>query len=146
MKTRPRAVLTAASIIHFLHDGFSETVYVFLPLWASEFGLSFAQVGMNQNSPFEGGNAGGRRSGNKVFDPDFSSLTEMISSTIAPDSWDSVGGPASMRAHETTLSLVIRQTQKIHEEIADLRRTPVGTIKTQMRSALQKLRRVLKEP
>jgi MFS family permease len=39
-------VLTAASTIHFLHDGFSEIVYVFLPLWASEFGLSFSQVGL----------------------------------------------------------------------------------------------------
>src|SRR5881296_1969032 len=46
VKTRPRAVLGAASAIHFLHDGFSETLYVFLPLWASEFGLSFSQVGL----------------------------------------------------------------------------------------------------
>lgn len=46
MKSRPRAVLAAASTIHFLHDGFSETLYVFLPLWAGEFGLSFAQVGL----------------------------------------------------------------------------------------------------
>ncbi len=46
MKTRPRAVLLAASTIHFLHDGFSETLYVFLPLWATEFGLSFSQVGL----------------------------------------------------------------------------------------------------
>jgi len=43
---RPRAVLLAASTIHFLHDGFSETLYVFLPLWASEFGLTFSQVGL----------------------------------------------------------------------------------------------------
>ena len=46
MKNRPRAVLLAASTIHFLHDGFSETLYVFLPLWAGEFGLSFSQVGL----------------------------------------------------------------------------------------------------
>jgi MFS transporter, FSR family, fosmidomycin resistance protein len=46
VKPRPRAVLLAASTIHFLHDGFSETLYVFLPLWASEFGLSFSQVGL----------------------------------------------------------------------------------------------------
>jgi MFS family permease len=44
--TRPRAVLGAAAGIHFLHDGFSETLYVFLPLWAREFGLTFAQVGL----------------------------------------------------------------------------------------------------
>ena len=46
MNNRPRAVLLAASTIHFLHDGFSETLYVFLPLWASEFGLTFSQVGL----------------------------------------------------------------------------------------------------
>src|SRR5688572_13200049 len=44
--TRPRTVLWATAVIHFLHDGFSETLYVFLPLWAKEFGLSFAQVGL----------------------------------------------------------------------------------------------------
>jgi FSR family fosmidomycin resistance protein-like MFS transporter len=43
--TRPRTVLGAAAAIHFLHDGFSEILYVFLPLWAAEFQLSFAQVG-----------------------------------------------------------------------------------------------------
>jgi FSR family fosmidomycin resistance protein-like MFS transporter len=43
--TRPRTVLGAAAVIHFLHDGFSEILYVFLPLWAAELGLSFAQVG-----------------------------------------------------------------------------------------------------
>jgi len=46
VKSRPRTVLFAASTIHFLHDCFSETLYVFLPLWASEFGLSFSQVGL----------------------------------------------------------------------------------------------------
>ena len=46
MNARARAVLAAASTIHFLHDGFSDILYVFLPLWASEFGLSLAQVGV----------------------------------------------------------------------------------------------------
>jgi MFS family permease len=30
---------------HFVHDGFSDVIYVLLPLWAQEFGLSHAQVG-----------------------------------------------------------------------------------------------------
>jgi FSR family fosmidomycin resistance protein-like MFS transporter len=46
VKNRPRAVLGAASSIHFLHDGFSETLYVFLPIWAREFSLTLAQVGL----------------------------------------------------------------------------------------------------
>ncbi len=54
MKNKPRAVLGAASSIHFLHDGFSEILYVFLPLWAREFGLSFTQVGLIR-SAYTGG-------------------------------------------------------------------------------------------
>jgi MFS family permease len=54
VKNKPRAVLGAASSIHFLHDGFSEILYVFLPLWAREFGLSFAQVGIIR-SAYTGG-------------------------------------------------------------------------------------------
>jgi MFS family permease len=46
VSTRPRTVLGAAAVIHFLHDGFSEILYVFLPLWAKEFGLTFAEVGL----------------------------------------------------------------------------------------------------
>jgi MFS family permease len=54
VKTRSRAVLLTASVIHFLHDGFSETLYVFLPLWATEFGLSLTQVGLIR-SAYTGG-------------------------------------------------------------------------------------------
>src|SRR5438132_719526 len=54
VRPRSRAILGAASSIHFLHDGFSETLYVFLPLWAREFGLSFAQVGLIR-SAYTGG-------------------------------------------------------------------------------------------
>jgi MFS transporter, FSR family, fosmidomycin resistance protein len=54
VKNKPRAVLGAASSIHFLHDGFSEILYVFLPLWAREFGLSFTQVGLIR-SAYTGG-------------------------------------------------------------------------------------------
>src|SRR5262245_42991711 len=43
---RARAVLGAASSIHFIHDGFSDVIYVLLPVWASQFGLTFAQVGL----------------------------------------------------------------------------------------------------
>jgi MFS family permease len=46
VKSRARAVLAAACSIHFVHDGFSDILYVLLPIWASEFRLSFAQVGL----------------------------------------------------------------------------------------------------
>ena len=43
---RPRAVLGTASSIHFVHDGFSDLIYVLLPVWASQFGLTYGQVGL----------------------------------------------------------------------------------------------------
>jgi MFS family permease len=43
---RPRAVLGTASAIHFVHDGFSDLIYVLLPIWASQFGLTYGQVGL----------------------------------------------------------------------------------------------------
>jgi len=41
-----RIVLGTCSGAHFIHDGFSDVLYLLLPLWQSEFGLSLAQVGM----------------------------------------------------------------------------------------------------
>jgi FSR family fosmidomycin resistance protein-like MFS transporter len=46
VRSRARAVLATACSIHFVHDGFSDILYVLLPLWAAEFRLSFAQVGV----------------------------------------------------------------------------------------------------
>lgn len=56
MRYRTGAVLAVACGAHFLHDGFSDLLYVFLPLWAAEFGLSFAQVGLIR-SVYTGGMA-----------------------------------------------------------------------------------------
>jgi FSR family fosmidomycin resistance protein-like MFS transporter len=43
---RPRATLAASGVIHFLHDGCSDLLYILFPVWAGEFSLSFAQVGL----------------------------------------------------------------------------------------------------
>ncbi len=51
---------------------------------------------------------------------DFDSLIELITTTVAPDTWDEVGGPGSISSFETNLSLVVSQTQEVHEQIADL--------------------------
>src|SRR4029077_4821017 len=51
---------------------------------------------------------------------DFTSLMNLISTTVQPDSWEALSGPGSVMPYRTTLSLVIRQTQAVHEEIADL--------------------------
>jgi MFS family permease len=42
--------------MHFVHDGFSDILYVLLPLWASEFRLTFAQVGLIRTA-YSGGMA-----------------------------------------------------------------------------------------
>src|SRR5262249_49930005 len=56
VRSRARAVLATACSIHFVHDGFSDILYVLLPLWASDFGLTFAQVGMIRTA-YSGGMA-----------------------------------------------------------------------------------------
>jgi MFS transporter, FSR family, fosmidomycin resistance protein len=43
---RARALLGTACGTHFVHDGFADILYVLFPVWAREFGLSFAQVGL----------------------------------------------------------------------------------------------------
>jgi MFS transporter, FSR family, fosmidomycin resistance protein len=57
MPRRARAVLGTASGTHFIHDGFSDALYVLLPIWAREFGLSFAEVGLLKTA-YSGGMAG----------------------------------------------------------------------------------------
>lgn len=56
MRNRARAVLAAAACVHFIHDGFSDILYVLLPLWAAEFGLTLAQVGIIRTA-YSGGMA-----------------------------------------------------------------------------------------
>lgn len=41
-----RRALGTASGIHALFDGFSDLLFVLLPVWQAEFGLTYAQVGM----------------------------------------------------------------------------------------------------
>ncbi|HBH04939.1 MAG TPA: MFS transporter [Candidatus Rokubacteria bacterium] len=53
---RPRAVLATASGAHFVHDGFSDVLYVLLPVWAAEFGLTFALIGL-MRTVYSGGMA-----------------------------------------------------------------------------------------
>jgi RNA polymerase sigma-70 factor, ECF subfamily len=50
-----------------------------------------------------------------------------------------------LRPEEKAVFLLRQNGDLTYEEIAELRRSPVGTVKTQMRAALQKLRRVLKD-
>ncbi len=52
---------------------------------------------------------------------DFDTLIDLIVSTVAQETWaENGGGEAEIRPFFTNLSLVISQTQAVHEEIADL--------------------------
>ena len=50
-----------------------------------------------------------------------------------------------LRNEEKEVFLLRQNGELTYEQIAELRACPVGTVKTQMRTALQKLRRVLQE-
>jgi MFS family permease len=43
---RERRTLAAAASAHILHDGYTDLLYVLLPVWQAEFGLGFAEVGL----------------------------------------------------------------------------------------------------
>jgi general secretion pathway protein D len=52
---------------------------------------------------------------------DFDSLIDLIVSTVSTDTWaENGGGQAEIRPFPTNLSLVVSQTQAVHEQIADL--------------------------
>lgn len=51
---------------------------------------------------------------------DFDSLIELITTTIAPDTWEDVGGPGTIAPFAKNRSLVIRQSEEVHEEIIEL--------------------------
>jgi general secretion pathway protein D len=92
------------------------------PLAATTNPEVLAQTGMNSMLPSAGksplsAGPGGLGGGVQA---DFDTLIELITTTIAPQSWDEVGGPGSISGFETNLSLVVSQTQEVHEQIADL--------------------------
>src|SRR5204862_5415807 len=41
-----RRTMAVACGAHVLHDGYTDLLYVLLPLWQAEFGLGYAEVGL----------------------------------------------------------------------------------------------------
>jgi len=78
--------------------------------------ISGPSMGSRQTGPI-GFGPGGLGGGTQA---DFDSIIELITTTIQPTTWDEVGGPGSIAPFETNLSLVVSQTQDVHEEIVDL--------------------------
>src|ERR1700679_1012063 len=40
-----RRAASIAAVTHALHDGYTDLIYIMLPLWQAEFGLSYAALG-----------------------------------------------------------------------------------------------------
>jgi general secretion pathway protein D len=86
-----------------------------------------AQPGMPNSAPGMGAGpaslpiGGGPGGMGGAASADFDSLIDLIISTVASDTWaENGGGEAEIRPFPGNLSLVISQTQAVHEEIADL--------------------------
>ena len=41
-----RRAVSVAGIAHALHDGYTDLIYILLPLWQVEFGLTYAALGL----------------------------------------------------------------------------------------------------
>jgi len=77
-------------------------------------GSGGSQSGSPQSIPF---GPGGMKGGSQA---DFDTLIDLITSTISPQTWSEMGGPGTIQGFDTNLSLVVSQTQEVHEQIADL--------------------------
>lgn len=84
---------------------------------AQQFAASSTNSSPPQTVPI-GAGPGGMGGGANA---DFDSLIDLIVSTVSTETWaENGGGEAEIRPFPTNLSLVISQTQAVHEEIADL--------------------------
>ncbi len=48
---------------------------------------------------------------------DFDPLVDMLTSTLEPDSWQDVGGPAGINGHDNSRTLIVSQRRDIHQKI-----------------------------
>jgi len=46
MSSEQRRAAAAAGVAHALHDGYTDLIYIMLPLWQAEFGLTYAALGL----------------------------------------------------------------------------------------------------
>ena len=45
MSSEQRRAASVAGVAHALHDGYTDLIYIMLPLWQAEFGLTYAALG-----------------------------------------------------------------------------------------------------
>lgn len=74
--------------------------------------------------------------------PDFDSLIDLITTVVAPATWDEVGGPGAIHEFRPKSALVISQTAEVHEAVAGLievlRRLP-STYSAEARTGIRRL-------
>jgi len=58
--------------------------------------------------------------GGRAADDDGPELVELIQSIIAPQSWESSGGPGSIYYYRPLRVMVIRQSTEVHEQVGDV--------------------------
>lgn len=59
------------------------------------------------------------RSGDRTVE-NYQHLIDMITATIAPTTWDEVGGPGSIHEFRPSAALVVSETREVHEQIVPL--------------------------
>ena len=79
---------------------------------------------LGQYSPMGGGIGAPPSMGNAVAGggslADFSTLMQLIQTTIEPDTWEALGGNSTMFPYAQNLSLVVSTTSDVHDQIVDL--------------------------
>jgi len=111
----PYGSSAAAPMAVLANNGAGENGGMINPAVLAQLSGSSPRSGVG--APMAGFGPGGLGGGANA---DFDSLIELITSTIQPTTWDAVGGSGSIAPFETNLSIVVSNTQDVHEEIVDL--------------------------
>ncbi|MEZ6096714.1 MAG: hypothetical protein R3C03_21225 [Pirellulaceae bacterium] len=103
-----------------------------LPGGQGLFGGNMNPLAMGALSNAYGGGSGGPQRGTPTYTSqgvpalggitlaDFNPLINLIQTTIAPDDWTTTQGEGSIQPYLPNLTLVVAQTQEVHDEIQDL--------------------------
>lgn len=107
----PTGLQTAASAVGYNTE-------VLAQMQANNQLQSLASLANSRPSPALGGYGPGGMGGGVVAD--FDTLMTLIQETISPDTWEEAGGPGRISPFPLNLSLIVSQTQEVHQQLADL--------------------------
>ena len=49
--THASRTLAVAGLAHALHDGYTDVIYVLLPVWQAEFGIGYGRLATTSSAP-----------------------------------------------------------------------------------------------